>query len=123
MKKSHLFFLIIVWGLTFASPAMLFAKVTDTRDIELRTEADTDNELRSLLPVRAWLDNRVVYVSFFELPTEVTVSISDAEGNLIEVCQYQSPEVISIPIVKGTGTFKIEIECDSSIFIGEFKLI
>lgn len=99
MKKSHLFFLIIVWGLTFASPAMLFAKVTDTRDIELRTEADTDNELRSLLPVRAWLDNRVVYVSFFELPTEVTVSISDAEGNLIDVCQYQSPEVISIPIV------------------------
>ncbi|WP_299363456.1 DUF3244 domain-containing protein [uncultured Parabacteroides sp.] len=122
MKKNNFFLLVIVWVLTFVFPVMLSAKATDTRDIELRAKTG-NKEIRSLLPVRAWLDNRVVYVSFFELPTEVTVSISDAEGNLIEVCQYQSPEMISIPIVKGTGTFKIEIECDSSIFIGEFKSI
>ncbi|WP_456088110.1 DUF3244 domain-containing protein [Parabacteroides sp.] len=112
MKKNYFLFLIIVWGLTFVSPVILSAKVTDTRDIELR----------SLLPVRAWLDNRVVYVSFFELPAEATVSILDAEGNLVNVCQYQSPEVISFPIVEGEGTFRIEIKYDSNIFIGEFEL-
>lgn len=64
MKKNYFLFLIIVWGLTFVSPVILSAKVTDTRDIELRTKAG-NKELRSLLPVRAWLNNRVVYVSFF----------------------------------------------------------
>lgn len=122
MKKNYFLFLIIVWGLTFVSPVILSAKVTDTRDIELRTKTDNGNELRSLLPVRAWLDNRVVYVSFFELSAETTVSILDAEGNLVNVCQYQSPEVISFPIVEGEGTFRIEIKYDSNIFIGEFEL-
>lgn len=121
MKKNYFLFLIIVWGLTFVSPVILSAKVTDTRDIELRTKAG-NKELRSLLPVRAWLNNRVVYVSFFELPAEATVSILDAEGNLVNVCQYQSPEVISFPIVEGEGTFRIEIKYDSNIFIGEFEL-
>ena len=116
MRKNYFFLLVIVCGLVFVSPTVLFAKVMDTRDIELRTESDTDNELRSLLPVRAWIDNRIVYVSFFELPAEAT------NGRLIDECYIQSPEVISIPVKEREGIFEIVIKCGSNIYIGSFEL-
>lgn len=122
MKRISFLFLIIVWGLTFVTPSLLSAKVADTRDIELRAKTDNGNELRSLLPVRAWLDNRVVCVSFLGSPEEVTVSISDTEGMLVDTYHYQSPQTVSIPITEGIGMFRIEIECDSNIFNGEFEL-
>ncbi len=122
MRKNYFFLLVIVCGLVFVSPTVLFAKVMDTRDIELRTESDTDNELRSLLPVRAWIDNRIVYVSFFELPAEATVSVLDTNGRLIDECYIQSPEVISIPVKEREGIFEIVIKCGSNIYIGSFEL-
>lgn len=97
MKRISFLILIIVWVLTFVTPSLISAKVADTRDIELRAKTDNGNELRSLLPVRAWLDNRVVCVSFLGLPEEVTVSISDTEGMLVDTYHYQSPQTVSIP--------------------------
>lgn len=64
MKRNCFLLLIFIGVMTWVAPVLLSARVTDTRDIELRAKTG-NKELRSLLPVRAWMDNRVVYVSFF----------------------------------------------------------
>lgn len=58
---------------------------------------------------------------FFELPAEATVSILDAEGNLVNVCQYQSAQTISLSVDK-LGKYEILICYSSKEFVGNFDL-
>lgn len=121
MKKRLFSFLFFAWVWAFVSPIMLSAKVMDTRNIELRTESDTDNELRSLLPVRAWIDGNTVYVSFLGSPAHTDISITSVKGGMCQIEAYSFPKVVTIPVT-GTGMFKIEISYDNNLFVGNFKL-
>lgn len=122
MKKNYFLFLIIVWGLTFVSPVILSAKVTDTRDIELRTKAG-NKELRSLPPVRAWIDNQTVYVLFLDLPSTATVVITNTENSEIQTMSFSFPQTVSILMSQeSSGGYEIEISYEEKIFTGEFKM-
>lgn len=120
MKKNYFLFLIIVWGLTFVSPVMLSAKVTDTRDIELRTKTDNGNELRSLPPVRAWIDNQTVYVLFLDLPSIATVVITNVETGGSVTTSFSSQKMLSVSLEE-KGKYRIDINYDSEFFEGNFK--
>ena len=114
--------MIIVWGLTFVSPVILSAKVTDTRDIELRTKAG-NKEFRSLPPVRAWIDNQTVYVLFLDLPSTATVVITNTENSEIQTMSFSFPQTVSILMSQeSSGGYEIEISYEEKIFTGEFKM-
>lgn len=121
MNRISFLYLIVIWVMIFVFPPLLSAKVMDTRDIELRTKANNE-DLRSLLPVRAWLDNRIVYVSFLGLPEKINISIFDEEGNLIEMYNSQLSQMVSISLEGKYGRFQIEIDCDLDLFIGYFQV-
>lgn len=121
MNRISFLYLIVIWVVIFVFPPLLSAKVMDTRDIELRTKANNE-DLRSLLPVRAWVDNRIVYVSFLGLPEKINISIFDEEGNLIEVYNSQLSQMVSISLEGKYGRFQIEIDCDLDLFIGYFQV-
>ena len=114
--------MIIVWGLTFVSPVIFSAKVTDQRDIELRTKAG-NKELRSLPPVRAWIDNQTVYVLFLDLPSTATVVITNTENSEIQTMSFSFPQTVSILMSQeSSGGYEIEISYEEKIFTGEFKM-
>lgn len=122
MKRISFLILIIVWVLTFVTPAIVFAKVADTRDIELRAKTG-NRELRSLPPVRAWIDNQTVYVSFLDLPSTATVVITNTENSETQTMSFSFPQTVSIPISQESGEeYEIQISYDSKSFVGNFEL-
>lgn len=121
MKRISFLFLITVWVLTFVSPSLLSAKVTDTREIELKTKYG-DKELRSLLPVRAWIDNQTVYVSFLDSPETATVIITNVKNGESVTTSFSSSQTVFIPINNENGTYEIQISYEEMVFTGKYKL-
>lgn len=102
-------------------PDFVFAKVTNSRDIEIRAKKETGGEPRSLVPVQAWVDENTVHVSLIEHSDAVTVTIASVDGRFFVKEIYQSPQTISIPIEE-IGEFQIEISYGEKVFVGDFEL-
>ncbi|RHO63792.1 DUF3244 domain-containing protein [Parabacteroides sp. AF48-14] len=120
MKRISFLFLITAWVLTFVSPSLLSAKVTDTRDIELRAKYG-DKDLRSLLPVRAWIDNQTVYVSFLDSPETATVIITNGENGESVTTSFSSLKTVLITL-GDKGKYRIEINYGTEVFEGNFNI-
>ena len=121
MKRISFLFLITVCVLTFVSPFLLSAKVTDTREIELKTKYG-DKELRSLPPVRAWIDNQTVYVSFLDSPETATVIITNVKNGESVTTSFSSPQTVFIPVSHKDGVYEITVDYAGKSFIGEFEI-
>lgn len=119
LKKLILIFVYVLLS-TCVMPDLVFAKVMDSRDIKIRAKTET-NIPRSILPVRAYVDGQTVYVSFYELPEEATVTVVASQSGLAIKKVYQSPQAISIS-VEEVGEFQIEISYGPKAFIGDFVL-
>lgn len=120
LKKLMLIFVYVLLS-TWIIPDFAFAKVTNSRDIEVRAKEKTGGEPRSLVPVRAWVDENTVYVSLIEHSDVVTVTIASVDGCFFVKEIYQFPQTISIPIEE-VGKFQIEISYGEKVFVGDFEL-
>ena len=124
MKTKQLFLIVsLVWGICFNSFNVMSSEMEDTKDIEL--EAKTKGkDSRSILPVRAWLDNQTVYVSFMDIPSSATVIISDLIGGEQLIENYVSPTTVTIPLIptQNVTPFEIVILCGGYEYSGEFEL-
>lgn len=118
--KKQLFLLVCVLFSTLIMSDGMSANIMDDRAIRLRAEEETE-DLRSVLPVRAWLNDKTVCVSFYNLPESATIIITDAQGNAVITKQYQSPQTLSIPINE-YGEYKMEICYGSKCLVGDFEL-
>lgn len=97
-----------------------YGRTMDISDIILR--AKTENEdLRSIASVHAWLNDRTVYVGFYDVPQTVTILIISIEGEPIVANTYSSSQLISIP-VNEVGKYQIEIHVDFKVYTGVFEL-
>ena len=120
LKKLMLIFVYVLLS-TWIIPDFAFAKVTNSRDIEVRAKEKTGGEPRSLVPVRAWVDENTVYISLIEHSDAVTVTIAWVDGSFFIKEIYQFPQTISIPIEE-IGEFQIEISYGEKVFVGDFEL-
>ena len=120
LKKLMLIFVYVLLS-TWIIPDFAFAKVTNSRDIEIRAKKEKGGEPRSLVPVQAWVDENTVYVSLIEHSDAVTVTIASVDGSFFVKKIYQFPQTISIPIEE-IGEFQIEISYGEKVFVGDFEL-
>ena len=120
LKKLMLIFVYVLLS-TWIMPDFAFAKVTNSRDIEIRAKKEKGGEPRSLVPVQAWVDENTVYVSLIEHSDAVTVTIASVDGSFFVKEIYQFPQTISIPIEE-VGEFQIEISYGEKVFVGDFEL-
>lgn len=118
MKK--LFFIFNIVCLFFLTLEQCYAKTTNTREIELRIEAEKKG-IRSMFPVNAWLDGQTVYISFYDQPQAVSVIITDMDEDVFVSTTFSYPQVITIPVCKA-GKYQIEIHVDSKVYTGVFEL-
>lgn len=119
MKRIVLF---MVWAMVAlcSQPVLLQAKVTDTREIILKTNGKEEDP-RSLLPVYVWLDGRTVYVSFRETAEVAIVSLTDTQSGDVVTEMFTTPETVSIPMIEKGKTYTIQIEYDDKCFSGTFE--
>lgn len=118
--KKILLLVIFFCSVSFIHTESVFAKVADTKHIDLVGQTQ-DERLRSIFPVQAWLDGADVYVSFLDSPVKATVTITDAEGLLVEEVVAFSPQTIQVPISKEGGSYKIEIVYGDVCLYGQFE--
>lgn len=117
MKK--LIFIVISLFSVLAICDQVSAKVTDSREIELRAKI-RQKDPRSISPVRAWIDNQTVYVSFLDLPSTATVVITNVEtgGSVTKSLSFQKMLSVSL---EEKGKYRIDINYDSEFFEGNFE--
>lgn len=118
LKKLILIFIYVLLA-TWTLPDLTFAKIMDSREIEIRAK-EKKNDPRSLFPVRAWIDGQMIFVSFWDLPSTATVIITNVESGESVTKSYVSPQTVSV-FLKDKGKYKIEINYDSEIFEGNFE--
>lgn len=120
LKKLILIFIYVLLA-TWTLPDLTFAKIMDSREIEIRAK-EKKNDPRSLLPVRVWVDGQMIYVSFWDLPSTATVIITNVESGESITKSFLSPETVSVPINNENGTYEIQISYEEKVFTGEYKL-
>lgn len=120
LKKLILIFIYVLLA-TWTLPDLTFAKIMDSREIEIRAK-EKKNDPRSLFPVRAWVDGQMIYVSFWDLPSTATVIITNVESGESITKSFLSPETVSVPINNENGTYEIQISYEEKVFTGEYKL-
>ena len=120
LKKLILIFIYVLLA-TWTLPDLTFAKIMDSREIEIRAK-EKKNDPRSLLPMRAWVDGQMIYVSFWDLPSTATVIITNVESGESITKSFLSPETVSVPINNENGTYEIQISYEEKVFTGEYKL-
>lgn len=118
--KKILLLVIFFCSVSFIHTESVFAKVAGTKHIDLVGQTQ-DERLRSITPVQAWFDGTDVYVSFLDSPVKATVTITDAEGLLVEEIVAFSPQTIQVPISKEGGSYKIEIIYGDVCLYGQFE--
>lgn len=119
LKKLILIFIYVLLA-TWTLPDLTFAKIMDSREIEIRAK-EKKNDPRSLFPVRVWLDGKTVYVTFYELPSTATVTIIKMQNGNDMTTTYQSPQTISL-FLDELGEYEIQISYSSKEFVGNFDL-
>lgn len=97
-----------------------YGRTMDISDIILRAKIENE-DLRSIASVDAWLNDRAVYVRFYDVPQTVTILITNIEGEPIMTNTYSSSQIISIP-VNEEGKYQIEIHVDFKVYTGVFEL-
>ena len=117
MKRFLLISVLVLVGM-YIVPIHSWA---DDRAIALRAKTE-NRDIRSLLPVSAWIDCPTVYVSFIENPDEATVVITNVESGESVTESYVTPETVAIPLELSAGSCEIEIYYDDKVFVGEFEL-
>ena len=118
LKKLVLIFIYVLLA-TWTLPDLAFAKIMDSREIEIRAKEEKNNP-RSLFPVRAWVDEQVVCVSFMEAAEVATVIVTNTKNGEIITHIYSSPEIVSVPL--SGGMYEIEISYGSKSFAGNFEI-
>lgn len=119
LKKLVLIFIYVLLA-TWTLPDLAFAKIMDSREIEIRAKEEKNNP-RSLFPVRAWVDGNTIYVTFYELPSTATVTIIKMQNGNDMTTTYQSPQTISL-FLDELGEYEILISYNSKEFVGNFDL-
>ncbi len=120
MKKQLFILICSIVCSSFLISEQIYAKTMNTREIKLKANREKE-DVRSIPPIYAWQDSQTVYISFYNHPQIVSVTIMDMTGEVIVTNTYQSPLRISI-LVYTKGKYQIEIHADSKIFTGMFEL-
>lgn len=114
MRKAFFLFVCMLVALN------TFSKTTTARDIELRARHADDEALRSIIPVRAMLDEDILSVEFWDSPKDAVIRITDADGNEILSKAYTYPELVQLPINQKVSIYTIEITLGEICFSGYF---
>lgn len=114
MRKT--LFLLLCMLVSFS----IFSKTTDSRDIELRARQSGQEALRSILPVRAWLEGNSIWVEFLSLPGCAVVTIKGKDGSDVITKIYESPKLIQLPSIQQYGEYILEITYGDTILSGYF---
>lgn len=99
-----------------------FAKTQTSRDIHLRAKQAGQEALRSVLPVRAYLDRNTILVEFFESQENVVITIKDTSDKTVITETYDSPELVRLQLTPLSGEYLVEITYDNTCLTGEFTL-
>lgn len=118
MKK--LLFIIALRSITIVM-GNLSAKAATTKEIELRAKEANQPTRRSVFPVHAWIENTNVRISFIDPPLEVSIKITNADGEVVEEMMANLPQYVQIPMYGYIGAYTIEISYGNTIFFGLFK--
>lgn len=121
MNKLRKLILIFIYVLlaTWTLPNLVSAKIMNTHEIEILAKEEK-NDPRSLFPVRAWVDEHVVCVSFMEVAEVVTVIVTNTKNGEVSTTIHSSPKIVSVPL--SGGMYEIEISYGSKSFIGDFEI-
>lgn len=114
MRKT--LFLLVCMLVAFST----FSKTTTSRDIDLRARHADDRPLRSIIPVRAVLDEDIISVEFLDSPKDAVIRITDADGNEILSKAYTYPQLVQLPINQKVSIYTIEITLGEICFSGYF---
>ncbi|RHJ85307.1 DUF3244 domain-containing protein [Parabacteroides sp. AM08-6] len=118
--KKHLFIIIALCSSIFGLQN-ISAKVATTKDIELHAKEANQPTRRSVLPVRAWLENTKVCVSFLDPSLEVSIKIMNSDGIVVEEIVAKSHQYVQISMYGYSGSYTIEVSYGDTIFCGLFK--
>lgn len=118
LKNLVLIFIYVLLA-TWTLPDLAFAKIMDSREIEIRAKEEK-NIPRSIFPVRAWVDEQVVCVSFIEAVEAATVIVTNTKNGEVITNVYSSPKIVSVPL--SDGMYEIEICYGSKSFVGNFEI-
>lgn len=121
MKRIYSLLLGVFIGL-FLIPNNMYSRTTASRDIDIKAGQEHKLDLRSVLPVRATINESTVTVVFYDSLPEVTILIRNAEGTVVSEEVYQSPSAVQIPVTAGKGDYKIEIVYADMYLYGDFTI-
>lgn len=121
MKRIYALLLVMLIGMVLV-PNDMYGRTTASRDIDIKAGQEHKLDWRSVLPVRATIDESTVTVFFYDSLPEVTIIIRNAEGTVVSEAVYQSPSVVQIPVTAGKGDYKIEITYPDMYLHGEFTI-
>lgn len=121
MKRIYALLLVVLIGMVLV-PNDTYGRTTTSRDIDMKAGQEDKLDLRSVLPVRATINESTVTVFFYDSLPEVTIIIRNAEGTVVSEAVYQSPSVVQIPVTAGKGDYKIEITYPDMYLHGEFTI-
>lgn len=122
MKRIYGLLWVMLIGIFLVPSNMYGDCMATSREIDIRAGHDHKHDLRSVLPVRATIDESTVTVFFYDSLPEVTIIIRNAEGTVVSEAVYQSPSVVQIPVTAGKGDYKIEITYPDMYLHGEFTI-
>lgn len=120
--KNLSILILSIFSLMLGSAEQSFAKTANSKNIELHAESRDQPTRRSVLPVQARFDSTAVFVSFYNTPATVSVTIMDANGEVIQKEMYLSPERARFDIANGSGSYVIEISYPDITYYGSFTL-
>lgn len=121
MKRIYSLLLVVFIGL-FLIPNDMYSRTTASRDIDIKAGQEHKLDWRSVLPVRATINESTVTVVFYDSLPEVTILIRNAEGTVVSEEVYQSPSAVQIPVTAGKGDYKIEIVYADMYLYGDFTI-
>lgn len=122
MKRIYGLLWMMLIGI-FLVPCNMYGDcMVTSQEIDIRAGQDHKHDLRSILPVRATINESTVTVVFYDSLPEVTILIRNAEGTVVSEEVYQSPSAVQIPVTAGKGDYKIEIVYADMYLYGDFTI-
>lgn len=116
MKRTAILFLCMFIGFS------AFSKVMDSKHIRLEAGRANSGALRSVIPVSALLEENVILLNFLNSPENVTVTVTDAEGNEILSEIYNSPQLVKLEAIQMPGSYTLDIVYGDTSLYGDFVI-
>lgn len=116
MKRT----IILLWCMLIAFSA--FSKVLDTRDIYLKAKKANNGALRTITPVKAFLEGNTVFIKFLDSPDNVIITMKDSQGSEIATEVYKSPQFIQFQTLQLSGSYTLEITYADTCLYGDFVI-